>query len=471
MTVPPPPPRALERDTNIAQTTLLVLAAIGAGLAAAFIGIQFEFKIVLGLMLGLVFGTIILVRPVIGVLFFLFTIPVLKIFPPTFFGSGLLNPVNLILALITVAIALQRVFLLRTGFSDRAFARPILLYAAVLIMSMTMNLLHAHATIVDVVELMKVYLIGAYVYFLTSNVVDDPNRARKVFVICLVTVGLTALWGLYEYRTSLLGGKSAERIRLAGRVGQPNEFGGYLAMYLPFFVAMMRYKGLGNAVRLLTITGAVVTFFALLFTQSRGAYLGFACSLVFVAALVNRRLILVLVLGIATSQYWLPEQVTSRVQGTVEDGGFDGSTEKRLELYRAGVDMWKSSPIVGHGFNAFHRLSASGGYTDVRRASHSLYIQMLVETGLVGIIVLFGLFYYLFKQGWWLHQHATDPLAKTFAEGFIGCMIAVVIVNLFGVRFYNYISISYFWALVAVLNRLVQETRERSATPPDPTRT
>ncbi len=451
-------------DTTLAQKALLVLVAVVLGLVAATLALTFQVKIVIGLIAGLCFGALILLKPLVGMVFLLITMPVLEIFPSDFFGSGLLNPTNLILATITVSVTLYRTFVLKIGISRRSWVAPILVYGIVLTFSIGLNLIKGEASVAAVAGLTRTYLNGAYLYFLTTNCIESERDARYIFYTVLFTVIFVALWGLFEYRNDILAGMASSRVRISGRVGQPNSFGAFLCYYLPFLIGALRVRNVPRLWRLYALGGTVAVLFALMFTQSRGAYLGLVCSLVFLAVAVNRRLLLVMLVAGLLHPLWLPSQVVERIQYTFDGQGaygVDSSSESRIKFYKAGVRLWTESPVWGHGFGGFSRMSAERGITETRRAAHSLYIQMLVDTGLVGLTAIFYMWGHLWRRSWRLWKTATDPSRRIFGECFLACLVAIVMVNIFGIRFYNFMEIGYFWALCAVLVFYTEPARDR----------
>ncbi len=447
--------------TDLATRVLLVLAAVFLGIIAAYAGINFPAKIVIGVLLGVIFGILILVRPVVGMIFLIAGIPVLNIFPATFLGPTILNPTNLILGWITVAVMLRRWIVLRIGIAHKSFPKPLLAYALMMLVSMIMNMLSGEIfvrgadNLLDVVGLMHTYLMGAYVFFLTMNVIEEDRQARAIYWGVLVTVTLTALWGLVEYRSDL-GGMSADRIRVKGRVGQANEFGAYLVSYMPFLIGAIRLGSNTLFTRFGSAMGVIFCFFAMLFTQSRGAYLGLLASITFLGAVTNRWIILVMLIAVIASPLWLPTQVRDRVEGTLSDmdeaeDGEDKSIESRKTLWLAGLKLWGQRPFLGHGFLSFNSIVFKQDLYEKPKSSHSLFVQMLVETGAVGMGVFLFLMGYFWRMAWRLWRRASDPFLKLFGESYLACLIGLLVVNVFGVRFYNFNQIAYFWIMSALL--------------------
>ena len=93
----------------------------------------------------------------------------------------------------------------------------------------------------------------------------------------------------------------------------------------------------------------------------------------------------------------MPVQVPGATAGEVADAPvpIDNSTGLRLETHLYGLQYIGESPVVGHGPGSFDRLFAEDT-GDQRVAAHNDLLQTAVETGLVGIGLLMGLFVSLF---------------------------------------------------------------------------
>jgi O-antigen ligase len=141
-----------------------------------------------------------------------------------------------------------------------------------------------------------------------------------------------------------------------------------------------------SAIAMVLIVGVVAT-------QSRGGLMGFALSAVALPFFFRRRILaaagvaLVALLGSS----WV--DFSGVVQG-FESRGVRGS---RLDLWSDVLRMVPEFPLFGAGFNAFG--TSYLPYQTVGRASwfwwaHNEYLQVLVDTGLMGAI-LAGLFFFL----------------------------------------------------------------------------
>lgn len=451
-------------DTRLATNALLFLAAVVGGLASAGLAMFFEAKIVIGLVLGATFGLWILLRPLVGLLFLIVTMPVLEIFPSTFFGTGLLNPTNLIMGLTSLALALDRGLRQRRGFARGSFTGPVTIYAAALTFSIVMSWVMGWNTLGGVAGYLRTYLNGCFLFLLTINVIDEEKHAKWILYTVVGSVIFVCVWGLFEYRSEIVGGIASARVRISGRVGQPNSFGAYCCYYLPFVLMVARLPRVPKLARIICWGGAVAVLFCLIFTQSRGAYLALVAMMLFLGFAVNRKVLLVVLVAAVMYPLWLPDTAINRMTHTFQEDsetGLDGSSESRIKFYKAGLRMFGESPLWGHGFDGFRHIVQASGVTETKRAAHSLYIQMLADSGVIGMGSLLLLWGYLYRRGRELWKLGSDPFTRLLGESYIGVVIAMVIVNVFGIRFYNFIEVGYFWCLNAVLVWFILRERDR----------
>lgn len=76
--------------------------------------------------------------------------------------------------------------------------------------------------------------------------------------------------------------------------------------------------------------------------------------------------------------YFKTSVIYTRLMGLFEIG-----SQTRLDMYQIAIDLFKSSPLVGIGFNNYRVVSGFGTY------SHSTYAEVLACTGLIGTFLYF----------------------------------------------------------------------------------
>lgn len=109
------------------------------------------------------------------------------------------------------------------------------------------------------------------------------------------------------------------------------------------------------------------------------------------------RKILVSLLVVLTTIWYMASidfyefEVFNRFEQAIYDDE-DSSTSGRADLIKVAPDMFLNSPFFGNGFNAFSIESGFGYY------SHNNYVELLVNAGIFGLFIYYGLLYVgLFK--------------------------------------------------------------------------
>ena len=229
---------------------------------------------------------------------------------------------------------------------------------------------------------------------------------------------------------------SAGTVRIYGPLGNPNLLAGYLVPILPLaLIAFIRWRRWGSrcfaAVTL--VLGAVAT----LFSYSRGGWLGMLAALgVLVLLLVLRAIrswpaiwrrlvpIVLLVLAgvtlaIAVTQV---DPIRTRVASLLAGRG-DSSNNFRINVWLAAIEIIQDRPWLGIGpgnaaFNAIYPLYQQPKFNAL--SAYSVPLELLVETGIPGLIAALGLALASLRSGLQALR-STAPLALPW----LGCLAAI----------------------------------------------
>jgi O-antigen ligase len=121
--------------------------------------------------------------------------------------------------------------------------------------------------------------------------------------------------------------------------------------------------------------------------------------------------------------------------------GYDDG--KRTTIWLNEGRKFLQNPMLGTGF--FHR----GGRTGLHSAgSHNLFIQMFLETGIVGGLLIISLFFLLWKQAGF---YAPRSESAYFEVPFKACVIAAVAGALGGEYFYGGQALLLLFSIYAVI--------------------
>lgn len=130
-------------------------------------------------------------------------------------------------------------------------------------------------------------------------------------------------------------------------------------------------------------TALVAVFAAGLYYFTRSAFKGHKRARLFAGALVAVGLV-------AFSWQFVPDDTQVRAK-TVLDAQDDNSANQRRDAWAAGLKAWNKVPILGSGLATFQTFTIPYTPGDPT-AAHSLYINQLVEGGLLGVAIsMYGL--------------------------------------------------------------------------------
>jgi putative inorganic carbon (hco3(-)) transporter len=293
---------------------------------------------------------------------------------------------------------------------------------------------------------------------------NSRERVRKIVGLLFTSTIITALLAFYQVVTggpsslvSLLYPPSEYSEGWTGRatslLGAPNSFAGYLNLILPLALAFClldtgRSRRLGKWTLWLGVL-------ALLLTQSLGGLCGFIAILIlaiirFVGTPKKKLLILGGLCGLVGLLYLSIHIITPvHTEGQL---GADAIT--RLVLWAAAWNLFRQSPVLGVGwgnFTAVYGLNSAYFISD-KVAAHNIYLQLLSETGLIGVCSFIYLVVQSWKQAVRQWQNSGNVMDRAIAFGVQGALISVLVHGM--VDFFFQLSVQFgtlFWTLLALL--------------------
>lgn len=225
---------------------------------------------------------------------------------------------------------------------------------------------------------------------------------REKLVYLLVTIALSIL--LVALKGGYWALMTGFHDRVYGPPGSPyhdnNAFAVIVAMTIPLLVLWL-YETRDRALRTIIIAGIVLCYGSIISSWSRGGMLTLS-AVTLLLVLASRRKFLVIPLLVLVGVFFfiqLPETWFGRM-GTFNTLQQDQSAQGRLTVWQVGMDNAMQSPFVGTGFDAWPGLTLGLGDLDW----HSMYVEMLVEHGFIGLAVwgllLFGSMLHLTWLAW-----------------------------------------------------------------------
>lgn len=282
------------------------------------------------------------------------------------------------------------------------------------------------------------------------------ERRRDIFLTVLLFSGvLASLYGIYQYIVGVpidpawVDSKSFETLttRAYSTFGNPNVMGEYLIVVCSLSVGMF-WKERRRFLKFCYFCATGVLGLGLLATGSRGSMLGLAVSAAVFALFAEHRLLPFGIAAAAAMPFVLPASIQARFLGALM--GTDSSTKYRMSIYGACFNMIRDYWLTGIGVGAFalvyprYVYAASNSYH-----SHNLFLQVLLELGVVGFTVFLLL---LFTWAQRLYRAiARDKTRGRFLTGVVlSGMTGLLVQGMTDHLWFNYRIVLLFWLVIGL---------------------
>lgn len=295
-------------------------------------------------------------------------------------------------------------------------------------------------------------------YFITVNTIRDKEGVWKVFaVMCcaMVLMGYYTSTQVSWFSSLLSRGKISGTFQFLG----PNEVAAFYNQYTIILLSVYFFmkKGIKKTLLLLLI---ILNTYCMMFMYSRAAYLAAAVGLFLLFSFKKQWLLVPLLLAALSWQVVLPEKAIERFETTTNEyGQLEASAERRLLIWEKGMELFRENSLVGIGYGSFSRLGYNLGDT------HNIYVKILVEQGIVGMLIFLILIFAFIGEGFRLYQKGDDDLSKGLGLGLAVCIFVLLANNIFGDR-WSYFELSgYLWIFAGLVARLNIISREGNPSP------
>ena len=298
----------------------------------------------------------------------------------------------------------------------------------------------------------KDYMMIPLVFVAGGLVIEDRKSVRTVILLAAITLmfidracileTMTRSWAAFD-----------ENKRDSGPLAYgSNQTAAFLAEFAMFFwgftvfVKRWKFKIMGYAL-------VAASILPLMYSFSRGGYLALLAGVLVLGLLKDRKLLVVLGVFLFTWQTVVPTAVRERVQMTKDSSGqLEASAQSRVDLWTNAVQSFERSPVVGTGYATFQM----GDHVDNLKDTHNWFVKVMVETGVLGLLIVAALLVQMLAIGYRLFKRATDPLYRGLGIGLVSGGTAILVANFFGDR-WTYLEITgLLWALVAATARAIE---------------
>jgi putative inorganic carbon (hco3(-)) transporter len=380
------------REAALGRRILYVLSVILVGGAAGVALVRFPSFYAIGLVAAVVGAIAVLVEPFWGLLLYtgVFLIRPGELYPPL----GALHLERVIGALTLAAVLLAQYRREGRIFIDRSRQTTLLM---VFLLAVLLSVPFAYWRAGALSGFMEMIKLGVF-YLLIVHLIDSRQKLRIfVWVFSALTVYIAATaFGDYLSGSSFFAQGIDRAVGETSVANNPNQLGTTMAVAIPFFLLLALHRPLGWR-RWLFALATPLLLATMAVTGSRASLLGFLGGTVLLWWTSRRRVLLgVLGLLLLVAGFTImPDQYRTRYS-TITKEELDGSSQARVATWITGLQMVADRPAFGVGIRCFgtaHAMKYSGGGERNWLESHSLYVQVLAELGLIGGILFFMLLY------------------------------------------------------------------------------
>ena len=242
-------------------------------------------------------------------------------------------------------------------------------------------------------EVMRLFLLAIF-YIITFNLINDYKKLFIFYAFVLLAVFFDCFRAMYEAFVLHVA-------RPTGGTGKPGALG--LNANLGFALLLVLFLELKDRLkRSYCFIGLLITSTAIFISNNRSGFVALVFTLIF--QFIRKRniyiyyapviIVLVALLNIIPNIYtYRPGEFITRVY---ERGVSGLEREPRYALYKSGVDIFLSHPLLGIGpwsFREYYMKEYAEKY-------HGPRMRLVPHSGILGLLAEFGFFAFVFFAGY-----------------------------------------------------------------------
>ena len=317
----------------------------------------------------------------------------------------------------------------------------------------------------------KLWLVSAL--FVAAMLIEQPRDLERCIKLLVISASAVAAYGIVQHYTGIdlnkqLRGKPPsldpfwfgrdEGWRTKGFHPSGITFAHSLLFPLTFVTVWLSSARLALRQRLLLVLGWGLMVFALLFSLTRGVWLAYLVVLLLLGVIRGGKTLVrvtggVVILGIFL--FAAGAGVRERLQSTFNFV----QNLPRSQIWQANLDMIKERPLLGWGYgnyrtfrDPFYERHPEANHTG---HAHNTFLQVAVDSGLIGLAAFLYFFWSLLRLGWETYQRLS-PDNEPLRSLVLGAFLSIVGFLVGGLTQYNFGDaevVIVMWATAGVIAR------------------
>jgi hypothetical protein len=328
---------------------------------------------------------------------------------------------------------------------------------------------------------------GLILYFLLINVIRELHILKRVIWTLLLVGSILGGLSLFQEATrsydNSFGGLAQKNEdldvgevnfeeyggsrRAGGPFGKENRYAQIMVVIFPLALGMF-YIAPTRKLKLLALAAAGLILGGVVLTFSRGAFVTLAGMILITVFLryirpmqaITGIALLVVIIITALPEYVERVSTVGNLSGLASSSEAgareaDGSLRGRFAENLAAIRVFFEHPILGVGPGHYAKFYSAKYGNEVgtkrlisNRRAHSLYLEMLADTGLVGMITFMTVAFVTSRQLWQLRRRLNQARPEL---AHIATALLLAIFGYFGTAMFLHLSYQrYYWFLMAL---------------------
>ncbi|MFH1613013.1 MAG: O-antigen ligase family protein [bacterium] len=309
------------------------------------------------------------------------------------------------------------------------------------------------------------------------------KKVLKIILSCLIiSTTLQSIYVIYQYfiKTNIFWKQNMQNIeylRCSGTLDCVNSLAIVLAMVLPLCLILSLESSFKKKQKAFLVISSLLIFTSLILTLSRGAWIGFFISFIFIIILKGRKFFIPIIsysiILVIISTIFFPKLIITKIKNTLDLSLCTNKT--RLIFWQGALTMLKTNPITGVGLDRFRKEYYNNTKyetlegkeygkiePDYKRHfhAHNNFLNFGAESGLLGLgffVLLLFVFLETSFSAW--KNYPPSSWKKNLTLGLFSGIIVLIIHGLFDFNL-KAESGHLFWFLIGIIVLIKERIKE-----------
>jgi putative inorganic carbon (HCO3(-)) transporter len=322
----------------------------------------------------------------------------------------------------------------------------------------------------------------AAIFFITVNFVKNKKQINLLFLIWSFSALVISVYGVIQHfglDWIIWENTSFETFRSFSTLGNPVKLGAYLVLTFPLILYLFLQTD-SFYIRFFSVVNLSLIAVTLLFTYSRGGWLGFIVSIAFIGAFIPRKILLenkkwllflvTIIAGVVLIGNLIPHSLSKNF--SIEERASsilktdEGSAAVRIEVWKIAKKMIFDRPFFGFGLDTFRlvfpeyktaKFLKLVGLAEYDRPHNDL-LQVAISSGLIGLAVYLFMIVLFFVKGFKIKQLLQDQSNQVLIVLVLSSCIGYFVAIQF--NFSTLETAGLFWFLMGLVLTFEREAGE-----------